>query len=67
MIEPAATNEEQPTEQQRVVDRRFDEARSAGLTLVEARLFAESDADVGQLRKLAASGCPAAQIAAILI
>jgi len=47
--------------------RRFLEARKAGLTLVEARLFAESDRDVGQLRTLVKGGCPPAVIAAILI
>lgn len=67
MLEPAATEEEQPTEQQRVILRRFREASDAGMTLVEARLFAESDCDVGLLRKLAKAGCPGSMIARILI
>jgi hypothetical protein len=67
MLEPAATEREQPTEAQLVVFRRFREARKAGLTLVEARLFAESDVDVGLLRKLVAGGCAPALAARILI
>lgn len=54
-------------ETRRVMVRRFREARLAGLTLVEARLFAESDVDIGLLRKLVAVGCPPRQIARILI
>lgn len=45
-------------EQQEAVRRRYKEARAAGLSIVEAKLFAESDADVGQLRKLVAGECP---------
>jgi hypothetical protein len=67
MLEPAVTEDDQPTESDRVMFRRFHEARDAGLTLVEARLFAESDADVGHLRKLVAAGCKPAVIAKILI
>lgn len=55
------------SEQQHVRARRFREARKAGLTLVEARLFADSDTDIGLLRKLAAAGCPPVTIAHILI
>lgn len=54
-------------EQREVFVRRFKEARAAGLTLVEARLFAESDCDIGLLRKLVEFGCPPAQIAKVLI
>lgn len=46
--------------------RRYLEARDAGLTLVEARLFADSDQDVGTLRKLVKAGCPPARIADIV-
>lgn len=46
---------------------RYHEARSAGLTRVEARLFAESEEDVGLLRKLLAGGATPQQIAAILL
>lgn len=38
--------------------RRYQEARKAGLTMVEAQLFADSGRDIGQLRKLIAKGCP---------
>lgn len=66
MVEPSDTVEP-PTEQQRVVLRRFHEARRAGLTRVEADRFAVAATDVGLLRKLVAGGCPAAMIARILI
>jgi hypothetical protein len=67
MLEPAATESDHYTEPQRVVFRRFREAREAGLTLVEARLFAESDADIGVLRKLVRDGCPPKTMARILV
>lgn len=54
-------------EQDRVVGRRFDEALQAGLTPEEARAFAESGVDVGQLRKLVAAGCPARTMSDILL
>lgn len=38
--------------------RRYKEARRAGLTIAESKLFADSDADVGVLRFLAAHDCP---------
>lgn len=47
--------------------RRFEEARDAGLTLVEARLFAESDIDIGLLRKCVEAGCPAILLAKIIV
>lgn len=50
-----------------VLRRRFLEARDAGLTMVEARLFAESTADVGQLRLLVKGGCPPRVIADIIL
>lgn len=46
---------------------RFECARDAGLTKVEARLFAESDASLEMLRKLQRLGCPPQQIAAIVL
>lgn len=67
MNEPETAESELSTEAQVVVFRRFREARDAGLTLVEARLFAESDADVGVLRKLVAGGCKPATAARILL
>lgn len=54
-------------EAQRVVFRRYKEAREYGLTRVEARLFAESEEDVGVLRKLLAAGCPPEVAARILL
>ena len=67
MLEPAAKEHDRPLELQRIVFRRFTEARAAGLTLIEARLFAESDADIGHLRRLIRDGCKPALIAKILI
>lgn len=54
-------------EQLEVLRRRYTEARCAGLTIVEARLFAESDRDVGELRRLVASGCPLDTIRQIVL
>lgn len=50
-----------------VLRRRYTEARQAGLTIVEARLFAESDRDVGELRQLVAAGCPVETIRQIVL
>lgn len=66
MLEPAPTEDDYLSEPRRVIFRRFREARDAGLTLVEARVFAEGDADVGQLRKLVKAGCSGRMIARIL-
>jgi len=54
-------------EQQEVLYRRYKEARLFGLTRLEARLFAESDRDIGELRVLQAKGCSPALAAKILI
>ncbi len=54
-------------EQYEVGRRRYTEARRAGLTIVEATLFAESDADVGELRRLVQAGCPVEQLRAIVL
>ena len=54
-------------EQREVLRRRHAEARRAGLTLIEARLFAESDRDIGELRQLVATGCPLDTIRAIVL
>ena len=50
-----------------VVRRRYTEARQAGLTIVEAKLFAESEADVGELRRLVQAGCPVETLRAIVL
>lgn len=47
--------------------RRFLEARRAGLTIPESRLFADSDTDIGLLRNLVDAGCPLRLLAAIVI
>jgi len=46
---------------------RFEQARDAGLTKLEARLFAESEASLETLRKLQRLGCPPQKIAAIVL
>ena len=54
-------------ERSEVLRRRYMEARQAGLTIVEARLFSESDRDVGELRQLVAAGCPVETIRQIVL
>ena len=61
--EPAVVSDELA----RVLRRRYWEALEAGLTEVEARLFAESDADVGELRRLVKDGCPLETIRRIVL
>lgn len=53
-------------EERAVFEHRYDEARTAGLTMAEAMMFAENHVDVGQLRKLVKAGCPPRVIAAIV-
>lgn len=55
------------TEPQRVVRWRFLEARAAGLTKVEARLYAESDIDCSELRRLVGTGAKPQEIARVLL
>lgn len=50
-----------------VLRRRYTEARQAGLSIVEAQLFADSDVDIGCLRKLVAKGATPDQIRAIVL
>ena len=47
--------------------RRYREARQAGLDQFDSTVFADSDADVGVLRKLAAAGCDPQTIAEIVL
>jgi len=54
-------------EQLEVLRRRYTEARRAGLTIAEATLYAESDADVGELRRLVRDGCPVETLRAIVL
>lgn len=54
-------------EQVAVRNWRYDEARRAGLTPVESALFAESDRDIAELRRLVKAGCPVDQLRAIVL
>jgi len=65
---PATTHEPVVlSEEQQVVLHRYTEARAFGFTMVEARLYAESDIDCGKLRVLKLSGCGPAMAAKILL
>jgi len=46
---------------------RFREATDYGFTRLEARMFAETGADIGELRRLREAGCPPATAAKILL
>lgn len=54
-------------EQLAVRNWRYDEARNAGLSGVEAMMFAESDRELSELRKLVAKGCPVETLRAIVL
>jgi hypothetical protein len=54
-------------ERQTVYYQRYNEAKQAGLTMMERRLFAESDTDIGILRKLVTSECPVELIRKIVL
>lgn len=56
-----------PCEEAVVYLNRFREACDYGLTRIEARMFAESDIDVGELRRLRRKGCPPALAAKIVL
>lgn len=53
-------------ELQQVHSRRYREARAAGMEKLDARIFAMSRVDVGDLRRLVKFQCPAGKIARIL-
>ena len=59
--EPGTVHEAEPLskEEQQILLWRFAQGRRLGLSHVEARLFAESDADLGLFRSLVARGCTA--------
>jgi hypothetical protein len=58
----------EPDDETAVYFKRYQEARrEAGLTIVEARLWAESDGDTGVLRQLYRNGCKPELIARIVI
>lgn len=46
---------------------RRKEASAAGMSIVEARLFAESGIDIGELRRLVRKKCPGELLARILL
>lgn len=46
---------------------RYREARAVGLTTVEAAMFADTNRDLGDLRRLVDGGCPSRLLAAILL
>jgi len=54
-------------EQTAVYLRRYKEARAAGLSIVEARMFAESDTDIGELRRLVRKDCPRELLARLVL
>lgn len=46
---------------------RYQAARKAGMTIVEAQLFRDSDVTLSQLRRLVELGCSGDMLAAILL
>jgi hypothetical protein len=54
------------TEQALVYYNRYEEARLYGFTKPQARRFANSSRDIGELRKLRDAGCPVELAARIL-
>ena len=62
-----AEQAERTDEQKAVWAQRYKEARDAELTVVEAELFADSDADIGELRRLVKDGCPVEAIRRIVL
>jgi hypothetical protein len=66
MPDDVATDDAVDEEQRDVLKWRQQEALSYGLTLIEARLYAESGIDCGQLRHLVDLGYTPEQIAKLL-
>ena len=54
-------------EAQQVYRHRYREAREAGMSIVEASLFADSDGDLAELRRLVELGCPIQLIRRIVL
>jgi hypothetical protein len=54
-------------ERNRVILHRYTEARTYGLTKIEARLYAESEISASELRRLKRVKCPPAVAAKILL
>jgi hypothetical protein len=58
-VEEHIIETEEPSREEREVLRwRFRQIRSLGMNPVEARLLAETGADLGLLRRLVGNGCP---------
>ena len=54
-------------EREQVYRHRYKEARDAGMSIVEASLFADSDGDLAELRRLVQLGCPIQLIRRIVL
>lgn len=46
---------------------RYDEAREAGLSIIEAKLYAESSIDCSLLRRAKKAGCPPELLAKVVL
>lgn len=46
---------------------RYDEAREAGMSIVEAKLYAESNIDASLLREAVRRGCPKDLLAKVVL
>jgi hypothetical protein len=46
---------------------RYRQAREAGMSGIEARLFADCDIETGELRRLVRLGCPGEMLGRILL
>ena len=53
--------------QRQVVLWRQEQAVKAGLSWLEARVWADSDGDVGELRRLVEAGCPVSLLARLVL
>ena len=67
MDEEAEETADPKHEAVRVKHRRLREAQRAGMSLCEARLFAESDIDIGELRRRLEQGVPPEWLAKIVL
>lgn len=60
-------DEARELEDAEVFRNRYRDARRAGLPPDDALTFAESEADVGELRRLIEAGCPVDQLRRIVL
>lgn len=65
--EPEEETGEDDREQKQMLKWRRRCAVEAGMSPLEARMFAESDIDLEELRRLVKTGCPAEMIGRILL